>query len=73
MGADLARRGLRTAIVLPVALVAVFYGLRLAPRDPTGGVLSPTVLEEVRAEYRERLGLNEQILVQYGVYVKNLA
>jgi len=67
------RRGLRTAIVLAVASVAVFYGLRLAPGDPTGGVLSPTVLEEVRAEYRERLGLNEPILVQYGVYLKNLA
>ncbi|MBW3634599.1 MAG: ABC transporter permease [Chloroflexi bacterium] len=73
MGAYVVRRGLRTAIVLVVASVAVFYGLRLAPGDPTGGVLSPTALEEVRAEYRERLGLNEPILVQYGVYLKNLA
>jgi peptide/nickel transport system permease protein len=73
VGAYVVRRGLRTAIVLVVASVAVFYGLRLAPGDPTGGVLSPTALEEVRAAYRERLGLNEPILVQYGVYLKNLA
>ena len=73
MGAYFVRRGLRTAIVLAVASVAVFYGLRLAPGDPTGGVLSPTALEEVREAYRERLGLNEPILVQYGVYLKNLA
>jgi peptide/nickel transport system permease protein len=67
------RRSLRTAIVLIVASIAVFYGLRIAPGDPTGGVLSPTALEEVREAYRERLGLNEPILVQYGVYLKNLA
>jgi peptide/nickel transport system permease protein len=67
------RRSLRTAIVLIVASIAVFYGLRIAPGDPTGGVLSPTALEEVRQAYRERLGLNEPILVQYGVYLKNLA
>ena len=73
MGTYIFRRGLRTAIVLVVASVAVFYGLRLAPGDPTGGVLSPTALAEVRAQYRERLGLNEPILVQYAVYVKNLA
>jgi peptide/nickel transport system permease protein len=73
VGAYFVRRGLRTAIVLAVASVAVFYGLRLAPGDPTGGVLSPTALEEVREAYRERLGLNEPILVQYGVYLKNLA
>ena len=73
MSAYFVRRSLRTAIVLIVASIAVFYGLRIAPGDPTGGVLSPTALEEVREAYRERLGLNEPILAQYGVYLKNLA
>ncbi len=73
MGAYLVRRGLRTAIVLVVASIAVFYGLRVAPGDPTAGVLSPTVAKEVREAYRERLGLNQPIWVQYGVYLKNLA
>ena len=73
MAAYLFRRGLRTIIVLAVASVAVFYGLRFAPGDPTGGVLSPTALEEVRAAYRERLGLNKPIWVQYGVYLSSLA
>jgi ABC-type dipeptide/oligopeptide/nickel transport system permease component len=53
--------------------VAVFYGLRFAPGDPTGGVLSPTALAEVRAAYRERLGLHQPVWVQYGVYLANLA
>ena len=73
MGGFVVRRGLRTAIVLVVASIAVFYGLRIAPGDPTGGVLSPTALEEVRAAYRQRLGLDLPIWVQYGVYLKNLA
>ena len=73
MGAYLVRRGLRTAIVLVVASIAVFYGLRVAPGDPTAGVLSPNVVAEVREAYRERLGLNQPIWVQYGVYLKNLA
>jgi ABC-type dipeptide/oligopeptide/nickel transport system permease component len=72
VGAYLIRRGLRTAIVLAVALVAVFYGLRFAPGDPTGGVLSPTVLESVRAAYRERLGLNLPIWMQFLTYLKNI-
>src|SRR4051812_19928890 len=72
MGAYFVRRSLRTAIVLIVASIAVFYGLRIAPGDPTSGVLSPTVQKEAREAYRERLGLNEPILVQYGVYLKNL-
>ena len=44
----------------------------MAPGDPTAGVLSPTVAKEVREAYRERLGLNQPIWVQYGVYLKNL-
>lgn len=73
MGAYLVRRGLRTALVLIVASIAVFYGLRIAPGDPTGGVLSPTALEEVREAYRQRLGLDKPIWVQYGTYLQNLA
>jgi peptide/nickel transport system permease protein len=73
VGPYLVRRGLRTVIVLAVALVAVFYGLRFAPGDPTGGVLSPTVLESVRAAYRERLGLNLPIWMQFLTYLKNIS
>ena len=46
MDAYVVRRGLRTVIVLVVASIAVFYGLRVAPGDPTAGVLSPTVVRK---------------------------
>jgi ABC-type dipeptide/oligopeptide/nickel transport system permease component len=73
MAAYLARRGLRMAVILVVASIAVFYSLRFAPGDPSGVVLNPLALEEVRAAYRERLGLNEPIAVQYAVYLSHLA
>ena len=51
MGAYFVRRGLRTAVALAVASVAIFYALPIASADPTGGLLSPTALEEVREAY----------------------
>lgn len=73
MGAYLVRRSARMAVVLLFASVAVFYSLRFAPGDPSGVVLSPLALEEVRAAYRERLGLNRPVWEQYAVYLGNLA
>src|SRR4051812_42779200 len=61
------------AIILVFASIAVFYSLRFAPGDPSGVQLNPATLEAVRAAYRERLGLNQPVYVQYFVYVGNLA
>jgi peptide/nickel transport system permease protein len=72
MGTYLARRGVRMAIILVISSMVVFYSLRFAPGDPSGVVLSPLALEEVRAAYRERLGLNRPVYTQYFVYVSNL-
>jgi peptide/nickel transport system permease protein len=72
VGTFLIRRTLRMAIILFFASIAVFYSLRFAPGDPSGVQLSPMALEEVRAAYRERLGLNKPVTVQYFVYVKNV-
>ena len=60
------------AVILVLASVAVFYMLRLAPGDPSGVQLSPTASQAAREQYRERLGLNEPIYVQYFVYIGNL-
>jgi ABC-type dipeptide/oligopeptide/nickel transport system permease component len=72
MGTYLARRGLRMAIILVVSSIVVFYSLRFAPGDPSGVVLNPAALEEVREAYRERLGLNRPVYSQYFVYAGNL-
>src|SRR3712207_5660641 len=60
------------AVLLLLASIAVFSSLRFAPGDPSGVALNPLALEEVRAAYRERLGLNRPVAVQYAVYVSNL-
>jgi peptide/nickel transport system permease protein len=60
-------------LILFLASIAVFYALRITPGDPSGVQLSPLVLEQVREAYRERLGLNRPVYVQYFVYVANLA
>lgn len=72
MGAFLVRRGLRMLIILFFASIAVFYSLRFAPGDPSGVQLNPATLEEVRAAYRERLGLNKPVLTQYFIYIGNI-
>ena len=73
MGAYIARRGIRMALILVVASIAVFYSLRFAPGDPSGVQLNPAALESVRQAYRARLGLNKPIYVQYAVYVSHVA
>lgn len=72
MGAYLARRGLRMLFILAIASVVVFYSLRFAPGDPSGVALNPAALEEVREAYRQRLGLDRPVYVQYFVYVSKL-
>ena len=72
MGPFLVRRSLRMAVILLLASITVFYSLRFAPGDPSGVQLSPVALAEVRAAYREKLGLNEPLLSQYFVYVGNV-
>jgi peptide/nickel transport system permease protein len=72
MGTYLARRSLRMIVILVISSIVVFYSLRFAPGDPSGVALNPLALEEVRAAYRERLGLDRPVYVQYFVYISRL-
>ncbi len=73
MLAYLARRGGRMLLILLLSSIAIFYSLRFAPGDLVGVVLNPLALKEVRDAYRERLGLNQPIYLQYVVYISNMA
>jgi ABC-type dipeptide/oligopeptide/nickel transport system permease component len=70
--AYLARRTAYMALILGLSSVVIFYSLRFAPGDPTGTVLNPLTVAEVRAQIREQLGLNEPVYKQYFVYMGNL-
>lgn len=63
---------MRMAIILLLSSIAVFYALRFATGDPTGAVLNPLALEEVKDAYRARIGLDKPIAVQYLVYMGNI-
>lgn len=67
MLAYLARRSGYMALILALSSVGIFYSLRFAPGDPTGTVLNPLTVAEVRAQIREELGLNEPVYKQYFV------
>jgi peptide/nickel transport system permease protein len=66
------RRSAYMAIILLLSSIAVFYSLRFAPGDPAGVLLNPLTIEEVRQDYRERLGLDKPIYAQYAIYMNNL-
>lgn len=68
----LARRSGYMLVILLLSSIGVFYSLRFAPGDPAGTTLNPLTIEEIREQYRERLGLNEPAYKQYAVYLGKL-
>lgn len=68
----IAHRALYALILLFVASVVIFYGMRLAPGDVADVVASPLNSYGTVENLRERLGLNRPLPLQYAVYMKNL-
>jgi peptide/nickel transport system permease protein len=60
-----------TLIVLLGVTFAVFLIIQLVPGDPARVILGVQANEENTAALRERLGLNEPFLVQYGNWLIN--
>lgn len=65
----------RILLTIPMILILVslvFFVMRVLPGDPIRSQLGPRVSEEQADRLRERLGLNDPILVQYGNYLKDI-
>ena len=65
----------RILLTIPMVLILVsliFFVMRILPGDPIRSQLGPRVSEEQANVLRERLGLNDPILVQYGNYLKDI-
>jgi len=72
MWSYLLRRILAVIPVLLVVLVIVFLMLRLTPGDPAANIAGDAATTEDIAKLRVELGLEEPLLVQFGIYAKNL-
>ncbi|HLU45030.1 MAG TPA: ABC transporter permease [Natronosporangium sp.] len=66
------RRLLQVIPTLAALSVLLFIWLRRLPGGPDAALLGERATPEARAAIRERLGLDEPILVQYGRYMKDL-
>jgi len=72
MVAFLARRLLATIPVLLIVAVLVFLMLRLTPGDPAAILAGDAANTEQIARIRASLGLDQPILVQFGIWIGNL-
>ena len=62
------KRFLYALLLLLIASVLIFYGLRVAPGDVTGSIVGVTGTEVLVNDIKERLGLNEPLATQYFIF-----
>ena len=72
MVAFLARRLLATIPVLLIVALLVFLMLRLTPGDPAAILAGDAANTEQIARIRASLGLDQPIVVQFGIWIGNL-
>lgn len=72
MLAYIARRLVGAVIVMFVVATLVFFMLRLVPGDPIGAMLADAGDPETREAMMRQLGLDRSVLVQYGLWFKNM-
>lgn len=67
-----ARRLLQIILTFIIIISIVFFLFRLCPGDPVSMILSPKFSAEDRERLRAAFGLNEPLLTQYFLYIKNI-
>ena len=72
MALYLLRRFLALVAVLVVMSFIVFCLQRIVPADPARAIAGPTAPAATVEQVREKLGLNDPILVQYGRFLEGL-
>jgi peptide/nickel transport system permease protein len=73
MTAYISRRLLATLPAIAVVAVLVFMLLRLTPGDPAAILAGDAASPEQIAQIRANLGLEEPLLVQFGIWLKQMA
>ena len=68
----IARRLVAIIPVLAVVAVFVFLMLRLTPGDPAAVIAGDNATSDQIADIREKLGLNQPIWTQFGIWIGNI-
>lgn len=68
----LVRRLAYAIVLLLIASVAIFYGLRVAPGDVTSAIVSVTGTQVLIDDVKQQLGLDKPLATQYFIFVKNV-
>lgn len=69
-GRYLVRRLAHVAFVVLGALAVMFFAIRLAPGDPAELMLGPTATPEQVEAKRQELGLDQNLIVQFAVFLQ---
>jgi peptide/nickel transport system permease protein len=72
MAAFILRRLGGLVFVMFGVTLLTFFLAQLVPADPAGAALGSNAREEQIAAYRQQLGLDEPVVVQYGIYMSRL-
>jgi peptide/nickel transport system permease protein len=68
----LKRVGLAVVIVV-VAVVLLYSMIQLVPGDPASVILGPRATAEMKASLRQRMGLDQPLIVQIGSFLSKVA
>jgi peptide/nickel transport system permease protein len=68
----IARRLVYTVVVLFVASIVIFWGLRVAPGSPETTLFNPYASPEAKAALRVKFGLDKPLVVQYAYFIRDL-
>ncbi len=72
MKAYIVQRSLLSLLTIFAVATILFILFRLLPGDPTAQVISPALDEVAQARLKEAYGLDQPMIVQYVLYLKNL-
>jgi peptide/nickel transport system permease protein len=72
MATFILRRALYALLLLVIASVLIFYGLRATPGDIVTAIASPTQAVVIESNLNEKLGLDKPLPVQYFVFLGNV-
>ena len=73
MLAFIIRRGLLSLLILFLAVSLLFGMIHMVPGDPATVMLGPKATPELKAEFSQRMGLDQPLVVQLGRFYAGLA